>query len=148
MNVSRLLHEHGLPGTALVLELTESTLLSDPLRAVDIINELASLGIQVEVDDFGTGYSSLAYLKSLPIQALKVDKSFVADLLVDPHDRIIVESTINMAHNLGLATIAEGVEDEATLIELVKMGCDAIQGYYFSRPVPANDIPVWLERQG
>lgn len=148
LNVSRMLYEHGLPGTALVLELTESTLLSDPLRAVDIINELASLGIQVEVDDFGTGYSSLAYLKSLPIQALKVDKSFVADLLVDPHDRIIVESTIKMAHNLGLATIAEGVEDEATLIELVKMGCDAIQGYYFSRPVSAQEIPVWLQRQG
>ncbi|WP_189607333.1 EAL domain-containing protein [Saccharospirillum salsuginis] len=145
-NIERLLREHGLPGTALVLELTESTLLSDPLRAVDIINELAAIGIQVEVDDFGTGYSSLAYLKSLPIQALKVDKSFVADLLLDPHDRIIVESTIKMAHNLDLATIAEGVEDEATLIELVKMGCDAIQGYYFSKPLPPADVDVWLKR--
>jgi len=145
-NIERLLCEHGLPGTALVLELTESTLLSDPLRAVDIINELAVIGIQVEVDDFGTGYSSLAYLKSLPIQALKVDKSFVADLLLDPHDRVIVESTIKMAHNLDLATIAEGVEDEATLIELVKMGCDAIQGYYFSKPLPPADVDVWLKR--
>lgn len=147
-NIARLLAKHGLPGTALVLELTESTLLSDPLRAVDIINELAAQGIQVEVDDFGTGYSSLAYLKSLPIQALKVDKSFVADLLLDPHDRVIVESTIKMAHNLGLATIAEGVEDEATLIELVKMGCDAIQGYYFSRPLPPLEVDIWLERNG
>ena len=145
-NIGQLLREHNLPGTSLVLELTESTLLSDPLRAVDIINELAAIGILVEVDDFGTGYSSLAYLKSLPIQALKVDKSFVADLLLDPHDRIIVESTIKMAHNLDLATIAEGVEDEATLIELVKMGCDAIQGYYFSKPLPAADVDAWLQR--
>lgn len=145
-NIERMLQVHGLPGTALVLELTESTLLSDPLRAVDIINDLSAIGIQVEVDDFGTGYSSLAYLKSLPIQSLKVDKSFVADLLIDPHDRVIVESTIKMAHNLDLNTIAEGVEDEATLVELVKMGCDAIQGYYFAKPLPPGEVDVWLER--
>ncbi|WP_162824646.1 EAL domain-containing protein [Saccharospirillum mangrovi] len=144
--VSRLLKEFNLPGSALVLELTESTLLSDPLRAVDIIEQLAELGVQLEVDDFGTGYSSLAYLKSLPIQALKIDKSFIADLLDDPQDRIIVESTIKMAHNLGLEIIAEGVEDEATLIELVKMECDAIQGFYFSKPLAAKELDVWLQR--
>jgi len=144
--VAALLAEFELPGTALVLELTESTLLSDPLRAVDIIEQLAELGVQLEVDDFGTGYSSLAYLKSLPIHALKIDKSFIADLLHDPQDRIIVESTIKMAHNLGLETIAEGVEDEATLVELVKMKCDAIQGFYFSKPLAADDLVVWLQR--
>lgn len=144
--VSNLLAEYHLPGSALVLELTESTLLSDPLRAVDIIEQLAELGVQLEVDDFGTGYSSLAYLKSLPIQALKIDKSFIADLLDDPQDRIIVESTIKMAHNLGLETIAEGVEDEATLIELVKMECDAIQGFYFSKPLAEHDLTAWLQR--
>lgn len=144
--VERLLKEFELPGEALILELTESTLLSDPLRAVDIIEQLAELGVQLEVDDFGTGYSSLAYLKSLPIQALKIDKSFIADLLDDPQDRIIVESTIKMAHNLGLEIIAEGVEDEATLVELVKMECDAIQGFYFSKPLPADELSQWLVR--
>ncbi|MFG1495014.1 EAL domain-containing protein [Saccharospirillum sp. HFRX-1] len=144
--VAALLDDFDLPGSALVLELTESTLLSDPLRAVDIIEQLAELGVQLEVDDFGTGYSSLAYLKSLPIHALKIDKSFIADLLEDPQDRIIVESTIKMAHNLGLEIIAEGVEDEATLVELVKMQCDAIQGYYFSKPLAADDLVVWLQR--
>lgn len=144
--VATLLNEFELPGSALVLELTESTLLSDPVRAVDIIEQLAELGVQLEVDDFGTGYSSLAYLKSLPIHALKIDKSFIADLLEDSQDRIIVESTIKMAHNLGLEIIAEGVEDEATLIELVKMQCDAIQGFYFSKPLAADDLLVWLRR--
>lgn len=144
--IALLLQQHRLPGTALVLELTESTLLTDPLRAIDIINDLAELGVQVAVDDFGTGYSSLAYLKSLPIQALKIDKSFVVDLLLDPQDRIIIESTIKMAHNLGLAIIAEGVEDEATLVELMKMNCDAIQGFYFSKPIGMEDMTVWLAR--
>ncbi|MHA7881158.1 MAG: bifunctional diguanylate cyclase/phosphodiesterase [Saccharospirillum sp.] len=144
--IQALLERCQLPGEALILELTESTLLSDPLRAVDIINEMANLGVQVEVDDFGTGYSSLAYLKSLPIHALKIDQSFVADLLLDPQDRVIVESTITMAHALGLQTVAEGVEDEATLIELVKMQCDAIQGYYFSKPIPESEVAAWLAR--
>ena len=142
--ISDLLDRYQLPGEALILELTESTLLSDPLRAVDIINEMSTLGVQVEVDDFGTGYSSLAYLKSLPIHALKIDQSFIADLLIDPQDRVIVESTITMAHALGLQTVAEGVEDEMTLIELVKMKCDAIQGYYFSKPIPEPDVEQWL----
>lgn len=144
--ISGLLDRYGLPGEALILELTESTLLSDPLRAVDIINEMSTLGVQVEVDDFGTGYSSLAYLKSLPIHALKIDQSFIADLLIDPQDKVIVESTITMAHALGLQTVAEGVEDEMTLIELVKMKCDAIQGYYFSKPIPEQDVEQWLSR--
>lgn len=142
--ISELLNRFGLPGEALILELTESTLLSDPLRAVDIINEMSTLGVQVEVDDFGTGYSSLAYLKSLPIHALKIDQSFIADLLIDPQDRVIVESTITMAHALGLQTVAEGVEDEMTLIELVKMKCDAIQGYYFSKPIAESEVEQWL----
>ncbi|PTY38220.1 hypothetical protein BGP77_17405 [Saccharospirillum sp. MSK14-1] len=144
--VAQLLAEFKLPGSALVLELTESTLLSDPLRAVDIIEQLSELDVQLEVDDFGTGYSSLAYLKSLPIHALKIDKSFIADLLKDAQDRIIVESTVKMAHNLGLEIVAEGVEDEATLVELVKMKCDAIQGFYFSKPLAADDLMVWLQR--
>lgn len=142
--IEQLLAKYRLPGSALVLELTESTLLSDPVRAIAIINQLADLGVGVEVDDFGTGYSSLAYLKSLPIQALKIDKSFIDDLLVDSQDRVIVESTITMAHNLGLKTVAEGVENEATFRELVRLGIDSLQGYYFSRPLAASAMTDWL----
>lgn len=143
--IEQLLAKYNLPGSALVLELTESTLLSDPVRAITIINQLAGLGVGVEVDDFGTGYSSLAYLKSLPIQALKIDKSFIDDLLVDSQDRVIVESTITMAHNLGLKTVGEGVENEATFHELVRLGIDSLQGYYFARPLAAADMTEWLD---
>ncbi|HET8903630.1 MAG TPA: EAL domain-containing protein [Saccharospirillum sp.] len=142
--IEKLLAKYRLPGSALVLELTESTLLSDPVRAIAIINQLANLGVGVEVDDFGTGYSSLAYLKSLPIQALKIDKSFIDDLLTDSQDRVIVESTITMAHNLGLKTVGEGVENEATFRELVRLGIDSLQGYYFSRPLAAPAMTEWL----
>lgn len=142
--VERLLERHHLPGSALVFELTESTLLSDPVRAISIIDQLADLGVGVDVDDFGTGYSSLAYLKALPIKALKIDKSFVDDLLVDMQDAVIVESTITMAHNLGLRTVAEGVESAETALELVRMGIDSLQGYYYSRPVDASAMTAWL----
>ncbi|WP_051207830.1 bifunctional diguanylate cyclase/phosphodiesterase [Saccharospirillum impatiens] len=143
--IEDLLVKYALPGSALVLELTESTLLSDPVRAIAIINQLADLGVGVEVDDFGTGYSSLAYLKALPIQALKIDKSFIDDLLEDAQDRVIVESTITMAHNLGLKTVGEGVENEATFHELVRLGIDFLQGYYFAKPLPAVEMTEWLD---
>jgi diguanylate cyclase (GGDEF)-like protein len=142
--IEQLLTHYEVPGSALVLELTESTLLSDPVRAIKVINQLAELGVGVEVDDFGTGYSSLAYLKSLPIQALKIDKSFIDDLLVDSQDKVIVESTITMAHNLGLKTVAEGVESEAAVQELVRLGIDSLQGYYYSKPLEASAMTQWM----
>jgi len=146
LNMQSLLDQYQLPGEAIVLELTETTLLVDPVRAVEIINTLSQIGLKVEIDDFGTGYSSLAYLKSLPITALKIDRSFVCDILTDAHNEVIVSSTINMAHNLGLQTVAEGVEDEATLLKMMRLGCDMIQGYYYAKPMPEQDVSGWLER--
>jgi EAL domain-containing protein (putative c-di-GMP-specific phosphodiesterase class I) len=145
-NIQHLLDEFDLPGDALILELTESTLLVDPIRAVEIIDALAEKGIKVEIDDFGTGYSSLAYLKSLPISALKIDRSFVTDILEDSQNEVIVASTIQMAHSLGLMTVAEGVEDEATLQKMMRLGCDMIQGYYFSKPIAGANVTQWLKR--
>jgi EAL domain-containing protein (putative c-di-GMP-specific phosphodiesterase class I) len=107
---------------------------------------LGDIGIKVEIDDYGTGYSSLAYIKSLPISALKIDRSFVLDLLKDETNQVIVSSTIKMAHTLGLQTVAEGVEDEATLMMLLKYGCDMIQGYYYAKPIPEQDVVSWLKR--
>lgn len=144
--IERLLAEYGVSGESVILELTESTLLVDPNRAIEIIHSLAKLDIEVEIDDFGTGYSSLSYLKQLPISALKIDRSFVADLLADASDEVIVSSTIKMAHSLGLKTVAEGVEDEVTLVRLMRLGCDIIQGYYYARPMPVNEVMGWIER--
>ena len=144
--IKNLLKEHKLPGESIVMELTESTLLVDPLRAVDIINQLGEIGIKVEIDDYGTGYSSLAYIKSLPISALKIDRSFVTDILKDPTNQVIVSSTIKMAHTLGLQTVAEGVEDEATLMLLRRYGCDMIQGFYYAKPIAEADVVSWLKR--
>lgn len=144
--ISSMLEEYNLPGESIVMELTESTLLVDPIRAVEIINTLGDIGVKVEIDDYGTGYSSLAYIKSLPISALKIDRSFVCDILQDPTNQVIVSSTIKMAHTLGLQTVAEGVEDEATLLMLLKFGCDMIQGYYYSKPIAEKDVVQWLRR--
>ena len=146
ITIARMLQDYQLPGESIVMELTESTLLVDPLRAVEIINQLGDMGIKVEIDDFGTGYSSLTYLKKLPISALKIDRSFVTDILQDPHNEVIVQSTVQMAHSLGLLTVAEGVEDEATLLKMMPLGCDMIQGYYYAKPIHGKDVAKWLER--
>ncbi|EAR11013.1 GGDEF domain-containing phosphodiesterase [Reinekea blandensis] len=144
--VQALLEAYNLPGESVVMELTESTLLVDPVRAVEIIHSLSALGVKVEIDDFGTGYSSLSYLKRLPLSALKIDRSFVADISSDSHNEVIVQSTVQMAHNLGLQVVAEGVEDEATLLKMMRLGCDMIQGYYFSKPIPGDEVEEWLKR--
>ena len=144
--VQELLEAYDLPGESIVMELTESTLLVDPVRAVEIIHSLSALGVKVEIDDFGTGYSSLSYLKRLPLSALKIDRSFVADISSDSHNEVIVQSTVQMAHNLGLQVVAEGVEDEATLLKMMRLGCDMIQGYYFSKPIPGDEVQGWLKR--
>jgi EAL domain-containing protein (putative c-di-GMP-specific phosphodiesterase class I) len=113
---------------------------------VQILNRLRTLGVSVAIDDFGTGYSSLAYLKDLPIDYLKIDRMFVQDIVTDTHDAAIASSIINLAHNLGLKVIAEGVEDSAMLDVLAVFGCDQYQGFYFARPLPAADIPALVTR--
>ncbi len=142
--IERLLNSYRLPAQALQLEITESMIMSDPDRARATVTRLSGLGVRMSVDDFGTGYSSLANLRSLPIDELKIDKSFVAPMLEDESDLIIVRSTINLAHDLGLRIIAEGVEDRATLERLSLLGCDLAQGFHLSRPLAAEAFNVWL----
>jgi diguanylate cyclase (GGDEF)-like protein/PAS domain S-box-containing protein len=143
--VAHSLSRWGVTPAALEVEITESSIMADPTRAADVLDSLRALGVHIAIDDFGTGYSSLAHLKQLPVDVLKVDRSFVCDMLADDGDRIIVRSTIDLAHNLGLRVVAEGVEDEATATLLARLGCDLAQGYHFSRPVPAADLTQWLQ---
>jgi EAL domain-containing protein (putative c-di-GMP-specific phosphodiesterase class I) len=111
---------------------------------LDVLKRLSTLGIRISIDDFGTGYSSLAYLKRLPVDELKIDRSFVQHMTSIETDATIVRSTVTMAHGLGLQIVAEGVEDEATWDLLAAFDCDAAQGYYMSRPLPAQDLEHWL----
>jgi diguanylate cyclase (GGDEF)-like protein/PAS domain S-box-containing protein len=138
------LADHGVDAGMLVLEITETELMDDPLYAMEVLGKLKALGAAASIDDFGTGYSSLAYLKNLPIDELKIDRSFVGTMVTDESDLTIVRSIIDLSHNLGLDVVAEGVEDADTLAQLSEMGCDRAQGYYLSRPVPADDLLTWI----
>jgi EAL domain-containing protein (putative c-di-GMP-specific phosphodiesterase class I) len=135
------------PARLLVIEITESTIMADPTHALEVLGRLNEMGVQVAIDDFGTGYSSMAYLKSLPVHELKVDRSFVSQMTSNTSDAVIVRSTVDLGRNLGLRVVAEGVEDPGTLQELDALGCDAVQGYYVSRPVAPDDLISWLEQQ-
>ncbi len=143
--IERMLASHELPATALRVELTESMIMSDPDRALATLARLSDLGVRISVDDFGTGYTSLQNLKRLPIDELKIDHSFVTPMLHDESSLIIVRSTINLGHDLGLRVIAEGVEDEPTLTRLSGLGCDLVQGFHVSEPLPARALDEWLE---
>jgi diguanylate cyclase (GGDEF)-like protein len=145
--VSELLTRYDLPPPALVLELTEGSVIRDPARTRAVLERLNALGVRLSVDDFGTGYSSLSYLRELPVHEVKIDKSFVMTMLSNSQDEMIVRSIIDLARNLGLAVVAEGVEDSATWQALETMGCDVVQGYYLARPMPIADFPVWLKSQ-
>jgi len=135
-----LLTEHAVPPHLLELEITETALMMDPERALQVVHRLAGIGVKLSVDDFGTGYSSLGYLKRLPLTFLKIDRSFVHNMLHDEQDAIIVRSTIGLAHSLGLRVIAEGVEDFDTLAQLGVYGVDEAQGYVLSRPMPVAHV--------
>jgi diguanylate cyclase len=145
--VAGLLARWEVPARLLVVEITESTIMADPAHALQILGRLNQMGVQLSIDDFGTGYSSMAYLKSLPVHELKVDRSFVSQMTTSDRDAVIVRSTVDLGRNLGLHVVAEGVEDSLTLQELDALGCDAIQGYYISRPVPPDELIRWLEQQ-
>ena len=142
--IERQLAGHGLPPDALQLEITESMIMADPERALSTVTRLSALGIRISVDDFGTGYSSLENLRRLPIDELKIDRSFVTPMLNDKSDLIIVRSTINLAHDLGLRIIAEGVEDARTLDQLTVLGCDLAQGFHLSRPMSSENFTGWV----
>jgi diguanylate cyclase (GGDEF)-like protein len=143
-DIEQMLAEYDLPAATLKLEITESMIMSDPERAMATVGRLSKLGVRLSVDDFGTGYSSLANLRRLPINELKIDRSFVSPMLEDESDLIIVRSTINLGHDLGLRIVAEGVEDGPTLERLTSLGCDLAQGYHLSRPLAAPEFDHWL----
>ncbi|RJK92764.1 putative bifunctional diguanylate cyclase/phosphodiesterase [Vallicoccus soli] len=138
------LAEHGLPPSALRLEITETTVLRRPERAALVLGQLRELGVAVSVDDFGTGYTSLAMLSELPLDELKLDARFVSGLLTRPADAAIATSVLELAHRLGLVTVAEGVEDEETAEELRRIGYDTLQGYLFAPPLDPAALPLWL----
>lgn len=141
---AELLSMHDCPAERLWLEITESAILEDTTHALENLEALASLGCKLSIDDYGTGYSSLSYLKKLPVDELKIDKSFVMNMLRDRDDRVIVQSTIDLAHNMGLKVTAEGVEDQETLDRLRAMGCDMAQGFLMSKPIPADELTRWM----
>jgi diguanylate cyclase (GGDEF)-like protein len=142
--VGELLNRWEVPPSLLELEITESTILADPIRAMHVLSRLSGMGVRLAIDDFGTGYSSLAYLKRLPVDELKIDKSFVQGMEEDDNDAVIVRSTIDLGRNLGLRVVAEGVETAEAWRQLAALGCDIAQGYYLSRPVSASDLASWL----
>jgi EAL domain-containing protein (putative c-di-GMP-specific phosphodiesterase class I) len=144
----RLLAEREVPPGYLCLEITESVIMEDPKKALEVLTDISILGIEISVDDFGTGYSSLGYLRKLPADELKIDKSFVMEMDSNPDDAIIVRSTIDLAHNLGMRVVAEGVERPQVWAALQKLGCDYGQGYLFSRPIPAEEFGRWHQEGG
>jgi len=144
--VARALRDSGLAPACLELELTESILLSHTDQVLAVVRRLKGLGVKLSIDDFGTGYSSLSYLKRFAVDKLKIDRSFVADLLVDADDGAIVRAIVQMAHGLGLTTIAEGVEDAAVAQRLVELGCEEAQGFHFARPLPPDQFAAFMRR--
>jgi EAL domain-containing protein (putative c-di-GMP-specific phosphodiesterase class I) len=150
---ARSLHDAALPGMLadllakwkvdahlISLEITESAIMIDPEKALDVVQRIAKMGIRLSIDDFGTGFSSLSYLSRLPVRELKIDRSFVLELINRKEGPAIVQSTIDLAHNLGLSVVAEGAESEPVLMRLRELGCDLAQGYFIGRPMSGDDV--------
>ena len=144
--VAKLLKEFTVPPARLELDVAETALLSEPVRSMDCIKKLSALGVQIAIDDFGTGYASMAYLKEMLVAKIKIDKSFVKNMAVNHSDAMIVRSTVELGHNLGLKVVAEGVESQAVWDKLKVLGCDDAQGYHMGRPLPADGFSEWLRQ--
>ncbi|MEV4510076.1 EAL domain-containing protein [Dactylosporangium sp. NPDC049525] len=147
-HVTRLLHEHELPAELLRLEVTETAVMANPALATETLTALHRLGVRLSIDDYGTGYSSMAYLKSLPVDELKVDRTFVMHMDADPEDAVLVRGAIELGHNLGMTVVAEGVEGAAHVAALRELGCDIAQGYHYARPMPPADLTTWFRTSG
>ena len=145
-HVRGLLAEFDVPPELLRLEVTESAVMGDPARATDVLQRLHDLGVRLSIDDFGTGYTSMAYLRRLPVDELKVDRSFVTSMTTNEHDAVLVRTAIDLGHNLGLTIVAEGVENAGHVSALRALDCDIAQGYHYARPMPAADLTALLER--
>ncbi|MEQ1528441.1 MAG: GGDEF domain-containing phosphodiesterase, partial [Methylococcales bacterium] len=144
-HIAHIAAEVGIKPEWIILEITEGSIMTEPENALSIINILHNMGYQFSIDDFGTGYSSLAYLKKMPLTELKIDKSFVMDMITSDNDVVIVKAIINLAHNLGLHVTAEGVENQTIMEWLKDYGCDVAQGYHFNKPLSANDFHQWMQ---
>jgi EAL domain-containing protein (putative c-di-GMP-specific phosphodiesterase class I) len=142
-----LLARHGVPPRAFCLEITESAIMDEPQRSLATLDRLGAMGLKLSIDDFGTGYSSLAYLKRLPVAELKIDQSFVRNMQLDASDAMIVRSTIDLAHNLGLVVVAEGVETAEVWDLLRVVRCDLAQGYHLGAPMPVAEFQAWAARR-
>lgn len=142
--VNRLLEQSNFPADMLKLEITESAIISDVVRATDVVTRLHELGVKVSIDDFGTGYTSLAYIRKLPVDEIKIDKSFVLNMNTVSDDAVIVRTLLELARNLDLSVVAEGVEDRETWYMLAGLGCHVAQGYYMSRPIDVETLETWL----
>jgi EAL domain-containing protein (putative c-di-GMP-specific phosphodiesterase class I) len=145
--IATLFGRYDVPPDRIRMEVTESAAMSDPDLTINVLKRLSALGIHCSLDDFGTGYSSLTYIKRLPIDELKIDRSFIQHITDTPADEAIVSSTITLAHSLGLHVVAEGVEDAHTMELLDTLGCDIAQGYYLSRPLPPEGFVGWLQKR-
>jgi diguanylate cyclase (GGDEF)-like protein len=145
--VTQLLGQYQLPATLLRLEVTETAVMANPAVAMTTLTELRNLGIRLSIDDFGTGYSSMAYLKRLPVDELKVDRSFVLNMTGDDNDAVLVRSAIDLGHNLGLTVVAEGVEGAGHVTALQDLGCDIAQGFHYARPMSPDDLIQWVDAQ-
>ena len=145
--LERMLEKYGLPSSVLELELTETSVLADPPRAKEILQRLRDTGVSLAVDDFGTGYASLAYLSELPVDEIKIDRSFVMAMDREEQHARIVRSTIDLGRNLALSVVAEGVETGAVWSKLTELGCDSAQGYFLARPLPADELTPWLRER-
>ena len=143
-SVAAMIAEYAVPSHRLELEVTETAIMTEPIVAIENIRKLSQLGIQMSIDDFGTGYSSMAYLQKLLVAKIKIDKSFVMDMGEHDNDEVIVRSTIDLAHNLGLKAVAEGVESQAAWDKLRDLGCDSAQGYFMSKPLSAEHFLEWV----
>ncbi len=139
--------QYGVAPSKLLLEITESAVMRDSTLALNVLDQLKACGVKLAIDDFGNGHSSLAHLKRLPVDELKIDKSFIMNMTRDGNDAVIVRSTIELGHNMGLTVVAEGVEDEQALRMLKNFQCDVAQGYFISRPLPANELTTWMAAQ-
>jgi len=144
-SVAALITEYEVPSHLLELEVTESAIMNDPILAIENIRKLSHIGIQMSIDDFGTGYSSMAYIQKLLVAKIKIDKSFVIDMGTHEKDEVIVRSTIDLAHNLGLKAVAEGVESQTAWDKLRELGCDSAQGYFMSKPLSAEKFLEWVQ---
>lgn len=143
--ITGLLAAYDFPPESLMFEITETTIMTEPDYSLEILKHITQMGVRFSIDDFGTGYSSLSYLKRLPISELKIDKTFVMDMIEDENDAVIVHATIELAHNLGLKVVAEGVESKELIEKLKSLGCDALQGFQISKPIEARDFTAWYK---